>query len=87
MDLKGLHKRFSISKRGGGTEVSRRVILGALGIKMGKDFYPVYLGYSASIDAMINRKIVGVDKPAEPPVATITRLFAKMGADYVSRSG
>ena len=38
MDLKGLHKRFSISKRGGGTEVSRRVILGALGIKMGKIF-------------------------------------------------
>ncbi len=84
MDLKGLHKRFSIGKRGSGTEGSGKVILGALGIKIGKDIYPVYLGYNASIDAMINGRIVGANTPAGPPVAAITRLFAKLGADKVA---
>jgi len=84
MDLKGLHKRFSIGKRGSGTEGSGKVILGALGIKVGKDIYPVYLGYNASIDAMINGRIVGANTPAGPPVAAITRLFARMGADKVA---
>ncbi len=84
MDLKGLHERFSIGKRGSGTEGSGKTILSALGISVGKDIYPVYLGYNASIDAMINGRIVGANTPAGPPVAAITRLFAKMGADKVA---
>ncbi|AEA34204.1 TAXI family TRAP transporter solute-binding subunit [Hippea maritima] len=84
MDLKGLHQRFSIGKRGSGTEGSGRTILGALGIDVGKDVYPVYLGYNPSIDAMINGRIAGANTPAGPPVAAITRLFAKMGSKKVA---
>ncbi len=79
MDLKGLHKRFSIGKRGSGTEGSGKVILSALGIKIGKDLEPVYLGYNQSIDAMIDGRIAGANTPAGPPVAAITRLFARLG--------
>ncbi len=79
MDLKGLHKRFSIGKRGSGTEGSGKTILSALGIKVGKDVEPVYLGYNPSIDAMIDGRIVGANIPAGPPVAAITRMFARLG--------
>ncbi len=79
MDLKGLNERFSIGKRGSGTEGSGRTILSALGIKVGKDIKPVYLGYNASIDAMIDGRIAGANTPAGPPVAAITRMFARLG--------
>ncbi len=84
MDLKGLHERFSIGKRGSGTEGSGKVILSALGIKIGKDFTPVYLGYNQSIDAMIDGRIAGANTPAGPPVAAITRLFARLGPKKVA---
>ncbi len=80
MDLKGLHERFSIGKRGSGTEGSGKVILSSLGIKIGKDIEPVYLGYNQSIDAMIDGRIAGANTPAGPPVAAITRLFARLGS-------
>ncbi len=79
MDLKGLNERFSIGKRGSGTEGSGKTILGALGIEVGKDVKPVYLGYNPSIDAMIDGRIVGANIPAGPPVAAITRMFARLG--------
>ncbi len=79
MDLKGLNERFSIGKRGSGTEGSGKTILSALGIKVGGDIKPVYLGYNASIDAMIDGRITGANTPAGPPVAAIIRLFARLG--------
>ncbi len=83
MDLKNLHERFSIGKRGSGTEGSGKTILSALGIKVGKDFKPVYLGYNPSIDAMIDGRIAGANTPAGPPVAAITRMFARLGKKAV----
>lgn len=83
MDLKGLNERFSIGKRGSGTEGSGKTILSALGIKVGKDIKPAYLGYNASADAMTNGRIAGANTPAGPPVAAIVRLFAKSGADKI----
>ena len=49
LDLKGLHQKFSIGKRGSGTEGSGRTILATLGIDPEKDLIPEYLGYSPSV--------------------------------------
>ncbi|RMG59800.1 MAG: TAXI family TRAP transporter solute-binding subunit, partial [Deltaproteobacteria bacterium] len=83
MDLKGLGEKFSIGKRGSGTEGSGKVILGALGIEIGKDFTPEYLPYSQSAQAMIDGRIAGANLPAGPPVAAVSQLFAQLGADDV----
>ncbi|MGA1862745.1 TAXI family TRAP transporter solute-binding subunit [Deferribacter thermophilus] len=83
MDLKGLGKKFSIGKRGSGTEGSGRVILGALGIEIGKDIIPEFLGYNASAQAMMDGRIVGMNTPAGPPVSAVTQLFAQLGAKKV----
>ncbi|MGA1847141.1 TAXI family TRAP transporter solute-binding subunit [Deferribacter abyssi] len=83
MDLKGLGKKFSIGKRGSGTEGSGRTILGALGIEIGKDIIPEYLGYNPSAQAMMDGRIVGMNTPAGPPVSAVTQLFAQLGAKKV----
>ncbi|KAA0258146.1 TAXI family TRAP transporter solute-binding subunit [Deferribacter autotrophicus] len=83
MDLKGLGKKFSIGKRGSGTEGSGRTILGALGIEIGKDIIPEFLGYNPSAQAMMDGRIVGMNTPAGPPVSAVTQLFAQLGAKKV----
>ena len=79
MDLKGLHEKFSIGKRGSGTEGSGRVILGNLGIEPDKDFITEYLGYNPSVDAMQDGRIVGANIPAGVPVSAITQMYAMLG--------
>ena len=79
MDLKGLHEKFSIGKRGSGTEGSGRVILGNLGIEPDKDFTTEYLGYNPSVDAMQDGRIAGANIPAGVPVSAITQMYAMLG--------
>ena len=82
-DLKGLESRYSIGKRGSGTEGSTRTILMALSIIPGEDFPNEYLGYSPSVQAMMDGRLAGASLPAGPPVAAVTQAFAQMG-DRVS---
>ena len=78
-DLTNLGKKFSIGKRGSGTEGSGRVLLGALGIDPEKEMTLEYLAYTPSAQAMMDGRIVGANIPAGPPVAAITQLYAQLG--------
>lgn len=78
-DLKSLKQKYSIGKRGSGTEGSTRTILNALGIKPETDLTPEYLGYSPSVQAMIDGRIAGASTPAGPPVAAVTQAMAQLG--------
>ena len=82
-DLKGFDKKFSIGKRGSGTEGSGKTILGALGIKCDVDFTCEYLAYNPSAQAMMDGRISGANLPAGPPVAAVTQLFAQLGAKKI----
>jgi len=75
-NLKG--KKFSIGKRNSGTEGSGRTILTGLGIAPDTFFDLVYMGYNPSADALQNGTISGMNMPAGPPVAAITRVAAAM---------
>jgi TRAP transporter TAXI family solute receptor len=72
-------KKFSIGKRGSGTEGSGRTILGAMGIDPNKDMTLEFLGYNPTAQAMMDGRIIGGNLPAGPPVASITQLFAQLG--------
>ena len=71
-DLKSLGERFSIGKRGSGTEGSTRTILEALSISPDTDIQPEFLGYAPSVQAMMDGRISGATVPAGPPVAAAT---------------
>ena len=83
-DLKNLGQKFSIGKRGSGTEGSGRAILSALGIEPEKEMTLEYLTYSPSASAMMDGRIVGANLCGGPPVAAITQLFAQVGAKNVT---
>jgi TRAP transporter TAXI family solute receptor len=72
-------KNFSIGKRGSGTEISGRVILGALGFNPGKDFKLKFLGYNPSANALQNGRIVGMNVPAGPPASAVIQAYATIG--------
>ncbi len=78
-DLNNLGKKFSIGKRGSGTEGSGRAIMAALGIDPEKEMTLEYLAYTPSAQAMMDGRIVGANIPAGPPVAAITQLYAQLG--------
>lgn len=82
-DLDNLNKKFSIGKRGSGTEGSGRAILAALGINPEKEMILEYLAYNPSAQAMMDNRIVGANIPAGPPVAAITQLYAQLGEKKV----
>lgn len=82
-DLKGLNEKFSIGKRGSGTEGSGRAILNSLGIDPDTNMTLEYLDYDASAQAIMDGRIVGMNTPAGAPVASVTQLFAQMGAAKV----
>jgi TRAP transporter TAXI family solute receptor len=79
LDLKGLNEKFSIGKRGSGTEGSGRHIFAGLGIEPDKDFTTEYLGYNPSVDAMQDGRIAGANIPAGVPVSAITQMYAMLG--------
>ena len=79
-DLKNLgDTRYSIGSRGSGTEGSTLTILSALSISTDVDMMPEYLGYSPSVQALMDGRIAGATVPAGPPVAAATQAFAQMG--------
>ncbi len=82
-DLKNLGKKFSIGKRGSGTEGSGRTIMAALGMDPEKEMTLEYLSYTPSAQAMMDGRIVGANIPAGPPVAAITQLYAQLGEKKV----
>lgn len=82
-DLKGLNKKFSIGKRGSGTEGSGRTILKAMEIDPETNLTLEYLAYTPSAQAMMDGRIVGMNTPAGPPVAAVTQLFAQLGAKKI----
>lgn len=84
LDLKGLNRKFSIGKRGSGTEISTRTIFNALGIYPKIDLIPEYLGYNPSAQAIIDNRIVGSALSAGPPVAAVTQAYAQLGEDRVT---
>lgn len=83
-DLKNLGQKFSIGKRGSGTEGSGRAILAALGMDPEKEMTLEYLTYSPSASAMMDGRIVGANLPAGPPVAAVTQLYAQVGGKNVT---
>ncbi len=83
-DLKSLDQKFSIGKRGSGTEGSGRTLFNILGINPEKDMTLEYLGYNPSAQAMMDGRIAGANIPAGVPAAAITQLFAQMGSDDVT---
>lgn len=83
-DLKNLGKKFSIGKRGSGTEGSGRAIMAALGMDPEKEMTLEYLAYTPSAQAMMDGRIVGANIPAGPPVAAITQLYAQLGEKKVN---
>jgi TRAP transporter TAXI family solute receptor len=82
-DLENFGEKFSIGKRGSGTEGSGRALLAALGIDPEKAMTLEYLGYTPSAQAMMDGRISGANIPAGPPVAAITQLYAQLGAKKV----
>ena len=78
LDLQNLNAKFSVGKRGSGTEGSTRAIFSVLDITPN---LPEYLGYTASVQAMMDTRIGGATIPAGPPVAAVTQAFAQLGAD------
>ncbi len=83
-DLKGLDKKFSIGKRGSGTEGSGRTLLKIMGVDVNKDLVLEFLGYTPSAQAMMDGRIAGANIPAGPPAAAITQLYAQLGSDDVT---
>ena len=82
-DLRNFGQKFSIGKRGSGTEGSGRTILAALGIDPEKEMTLEYLAYTPSAQAMMDGRIVGMNTPAGPPVAAVTQLFAQLGSKKI----
>ena len=78
-DLKDFGQKFSIGKRGSGTEGSGRTILAALGIAPEKEMTLEFLAYTPSAQAMMDGRISGMNTPAGPPVAAVTQLYAQLG--------
>jgi TRAP transporter TAXI family solute receptor len=78
-DLQSFGQKFSIGKRGSGTEGSGRTILAALGIEPEKEMTLEFLAYTPSAQAMMDGRISGMNTPAGPPVAAVTQLYAQLG--------
>lgn len=83
-DLHSLNRKFSIGKRGSGTEGSGKVILEAVGIDPDQDIKLEYLGYNGSIQSIIDARIVGANIAAGIPASSITQLFAQKGGDKIT---
>ena len=78
-DLTELSGNFSIAMLDSGTIGSAQVILEALEIINEKGFDLEYLGYAPSVEAMVDKRIVGAAFTAGLPIAAVSQLFAAAG--------
>ncbi|MBI9109708.1 TAXI family TRAP transporter solute-binding subunit [Maridesulfovibrio ferrireducens] len=83
-DLKNLDQKFSIGKRGSGSEGSGRTLLRIMEIDVDKDVILEFIGYTPSAQAMMDGRIAGANIPAGPPAAAITQLYAQLDSDDVT---
>lgn len=72
-------QRFVLGARGSGAEKSGIYILDSLGIDFRRKFSLAHMGYGATVNAIQDGNIVGMNIPAGPPVSAITRAFAIAG--------
>ncbi len=71
--------RFVIGARNSGAERSGDYILNSLGIDYEDKFNLAYMNYGATVNAIQDGTIVGMNVPAGVPVSSITRAFAITG--------
>ncbi len=71
--------RFVIGARNSGAERSGDYILNSLGIDYKDKFNIAYMNYGATVNAIQDGTIVGMNVPAGVPVSSITRAFAITG--------
>jgi TRAP transporter TAXI family solute receptor len=76
-------KTLALGKRGSGTLVSNRVILGNLGFDIDLDFKLVHAGYGPSAVALEQGQVVGTGTPAGLPTGSVARLKAALGDNVV----
>jgi TRAP transporter TAXI family solute receptor len=74
-------QRFVLGARNSGAEKSGDHILKSLGIDYEEKLDLAYMGYGATANAIQDGTIVGMNVPAGPPVAGISRAFAMVGED------
>jgi len=80
MDLDLLNgQRFVLGARNSGAEKSGAYILDSLGIDYRSRFNLAHMGYGATVNAIQDGNIVGMNIPAGPPVSSVTRAFAMVG--------
>ncbi|TVR80109.1 MAG: TAXI family TRAP transporter solute-binding subunit [Rhodospirillales bacterium] len=72
-------QRFAIGARGSGAEGSGRTILASIGIDPDAVLDLVYQDYAASIEALHDGTIAGMNTPGGVPVAAVTRGAAMLG--------
>lgn len=71
--------RFVIGARNSGAERTGDYILNSLGIDYEDKFNLAYMNYGATVNAIQDGTIVGMNVPAGVPVSSITRAFAITG--------
>jgi len=80
IDLNGLDgQRYVLGARNSGAEQTGRFILETLGIDYQNKFSLAWMGYGATVGAIQDGNIVGMNIPAGAPVSSITRAYALMG--------
>lgn len=83
-DLQNLDgEKFSIGKKGSGTEISGKTIIAAVGFNT-NNFNFKHIGYTASSIALEEREVMGMNIPAGPPVSAITQAFTTIGSDKIT---
>lgn len=79
-DLKrGQNILMSVGSRNSGSEASNKFVFETLGIMIGEDLTPAFLGYSQGADALRNGTIDAMSAPAGVPVGAVTQAFASLG--------
>jgi len=75
-------RRFSMGARNSGTEFSNRFIFANLGINPEQHFDLVFQGFGPSAEALLNGQIDGTNPGGGIPVAAVTQIFARGGAQF-----
>ncbi len=80
-NVKGLP--VSLGRENSGTLAQSRLILGALGFDVDRDFELVNLGYSDSAKAIQENRIDAMSTPAGVPVSAVSRAMSALGEELL----